>query len=279
MESTKPDYPVHGPDVSEYQTATNPITFEKMQSAGASFVIMRSGFGIAADRDIHYNATESAKYFDHRGTYWFPDHRYPTRQYDQLQAMREVVYNYDWEIPITIDIEHLKLNNASYFPQRDTALDFYQPFFADIKSKTGRPAMIYTNLNCLNLLAPLPQWMLECPLWIASWTSANEPSFKYFGDWTFWQTGVYPHAKEFGCDVTNIDRNVFNGTLQDLVKFCDTEGDDIIIDTDLEKRISILENKIESVMAENEALRQQYEDLRSVILEGLKNTASDIENL
>lgn len=279
MESTKPNYPVHGPDISGYQTTTNPINFEKMRSTGAPFVIMRSGFGIAADKDIHYNATESAKHFDYRGTYWFPDHRYPTFQFQQLQAMREVVYNYEWEIPVTIDIEHLKFNSDSYFPQRDTALDFYQPFFADIKTKTKRPAMIYTNLNCLKLLAPLPQWMLECPLWVASWTVADMPSFRYFQDWTFWQTGVYPQAKEFGCDVTNIDRNVFNGSLKDLEKFCNVGDDEIIIKTDLEKRVHILENKVESVMAENEALRQQYEDFRSVILEGLKNTASDIENL
>ena len=274
------DYPVFGTDVSKWQKTTNYIDFQKMYNAGARFVIMRAGFGTAADIDINYNAVESRKYFDIRGAYWFPDHRYLTTQYQQLQAMRTVFATHSFELPRVIDIEHLTRNNTSFFPERSVALDFYRPFIDDIKQRTGRPPMIYINQNAINILNPLPNYMLECPLWIASWKRAT-PMFSQWPDWTFWQTGVYPRGPEFGCGSPTIDLNVFNGSTQDLYDFANIKDDDevIVVPNDYEARICALESKVERLHTATESMRGELEDLLSVLKESYKDTLEALQDI
>ena len=278
MTTPIPDYPVFGADVSKWQKALKYIDFKKMKDTGAGFVMMRAGFGSEPDRDINYNATESKNHFDIRGAYWFPDHRYLTTQYDQLQAMRAVWQTYSFELPLILDIEHLQKNNVSYFPGRSAAIDFYKPFIDDIKQRRGRAPMLYINQNAINVLSPLPAYMLECPLWIASWKRTT-PLYSQWQKWTFWQTGVYERGPEFGCDSPTIDLNVYNGTTEDLYDFAGIADEPIIIPSDYDKRITVLENKVETMHVAIENLRTEYEDLLSVLRETYKDASQSLTEL
>jgi len=135
--------------------------------------------------------------------------------------------------------------------QDKVGLSFAKAWLEHIKGLSGRTPIIYTSPNFWNNLRDSANatWAVEYPLWIANYFSAltfpvydipdqvansislplvPEPWKKKGKTWTIWQYCATGDGEFYGgnyakhTDRTGLDLNVFNGSLEDLYKFCES---------------------------------------------------------
>ncbi len=121
------------------------------------------------------------------------------------------------------------------FPPRTTWLAGLKEFHNSATDLLGHQVGVYLRPSIIKYLAPIPDWMLELPLWIAHW-QVNDPNHYPWSEWKFWQyvgdVGIVPGIKG-GCDL-----NYFNGTVDDFRKFI---GQPPLPPMTIEERVTRLE--------------------------------------
>ncbi|MPV50696.1 MULTISPECIES: GH25 family lysozyme [unclassified Pseudactinotalea] len=140
--------------------------------------------------DIDAGAKEQAAYFVANGGNWSPDGR---------------------TLPGVLDIEYNPVAGADkcYDLSPSQMVRWVRDFVTEYKRRTGREAVIYTNLD----------WWGQCtgnstafsetnPLWVARWSSSVGTLPGGWANHTFWQYTDVP-----------LDQDQFNGTLDQLATF------------------------------------------------------------
>jgi len=205
-----------GCDVSVWQDANSTpqkINFASMKTNGASFVIIRSSYGITQDEDFDYNWREAQKAGLIVGVYHFYDYLIsPTTQAAFFVALLRK-YGAGNIFP-AIDMEE---KPGYAFPPREPYLGAVKTFADSVERNIGCQMMYYSNPNIMKYkLAPIPSWMTDRPLWIAHYTQAEQPMFSPWESWLFWQFSCKGPGAAFGAESISIDMNYFNGSEDDL---------------------------------------------------------------
>lgn len=204
---------IRGVDISYWQSNVN---FDKMKTAGAEFAILRAYFSASKDQrfDEYYTGAGSAGIL--RGMYQFVDYR---QSGETQAALVANLYNAKpTEIQPCCDLETY---SAFGTYDRTKALAFLEPYVARIMASTMRKTLLYINLSTAQMLAPLPGWLVaNCDLWIAHWTTASNPAIGPFSRWEMWQYTSKGTGTDYGVSSGNIDLDYYNGTLDDLRRWC-----------------------------------------------------------
>jgi GH25 family lysozyme M1 (1,4-beta-N-acetylmuramidase) len=114
----------------------------------------------------------------------------------QVQDVVDILKVNSGDLPCAFDVEEW---GGHIFPARDVLLQNLQVIYSNYKALTGKNCQFYMNPSAIHYLKPIPDWLLNCPLWIAHW-GAPHPDFEPWAKWTFWQKSGEP------------DLSVFNGT-------------------------------------------------------------------
>lgn len=129
---------------------------------------------------------------------------------------------YDWvssmgmlDLPPALDIE--KANNPYLSVSTLTTC------LQEIERLFGRKPLIYSNPEVLNNVLKNPDWG-NYPLWLAHYNPT--PSVpKPWKTWTLWQfSDKLTYSPIGGTAKKPIDHNWFNGSYEDLIKFCGIDG-------------------------------------------------------
>ena len=222
---------IFGFDVSEWQdknSTPQQINFYKMKAEGASFCGIRAGRADVVDTDFEYNWTESKKAGLLRFAYWFYDYR--LMAVPQARKFNSVIDGDFGDISPVIDLEQIK---NTTMPLRHDYLRASKAFLDTVEAVQGE-MMIYTNPSLIKHYigyGNVPTWMTDRKLWIAhylwkswynrkidNWPIAKTPTFKPWNAWTFWQFSPVGDGLKYGAESLGIDKNFFNGSLEDLKK-------------------------------------------------------------
>ena len=134
----------------------------------------------------------------------------------QINFFLETIAGMPMDMPPVIDIEENKVvyGWANYQSAIKLALQ-------TIEAATGKRPIIYTNKYYWGFTGN-PVWAKDYPLWVANYGTMLQPTLPVGWDkWTFWQ---YSEAGRIdGVPYDGVDLNYFNGTYDDLLKFCGKE--------------------------------------------------------
>lgn len=195
-------YPIHGTDVSKYQTN---VDWSKVRASGISFAFIKATEG--GDRvddgfKSHWNGTRQAGIL--RGAYHFYYFCRPA-----IEQARWYIQNVPREqsaLPPVLDMEwNPQSPTCKLRPHPEVVRKEMRIFLQAVEKHYGKRPVIYTTVDFFddNDLEQL----IEYPFWLRS--VAGHPDEKYGPHpWTFWQytgTGVIPGIKG------NADINVFAG--------------------------------------------------------------------
>ncbi|NPV87675.1 MAG: glycoside hydrolase family 25 protein [Anaerolineae bacterium] len=212
---------VQGLDVSKWQddnTTPQQIDFNKAKRAGAYFVFIKASQDVYADPDFAYNWNAAKTAGLIRGAYHFFDYRKsPKTQADYLASLLKD----DWgELPPVLDFEK---HPAWDLPTRDKCLRMIKEFFTQLETTCPKKPLFYTNPSMIKYtLSPIPDWLLEHPLWIAHYY-VSAPSYKPWAKWHFWQYSDRGDGLAYGMESLQVDMNWWNGTLEELHQFANLE--------------------------------------------------------
>ncbi len=142
------------------------------------------------------------------GAYHFYDSNY-TGLVQSAFFVETMKGNYG-QLPPCLDFEPHVIEQD---PPRSGCLDAINSFMNETKIQTNKKPIIYTNRDHINLLLPVPDWLLAYDLWFA-WPSKKEPNVKPWKDWVMWQyswEGKVPGVEEVLLNGTikpcNVDMN------------------------------------------------------------------------
>jgi len=227
-----------GIDISKWQDApdtTKNIDLGKAYEQGARFVMVRAGIGKKADRNFEY-ARQNAK--DNNmlwGSYWYFNFEFtPAYQANKyIETMRGDYGN----LPMAIDIEK-PLPPKS---QKDWFLDQCKSFVDFIEEPMERTALIYSNPSFFRYYvgySNVPFWMTQRDLWIAHYLSKppfyivhepnpdpskRSPNYKPWPAYKIWQYSDRGDGIAHGMESKQVDRNYFNGSLEELKKYANVQ--------------------------------------------------------
>lgn len=163
--------------------------------------ILRLPFHFYDYSSSKHHVTEQAKYF--------------TDQMDELS-----------EMPPVMDVE--TYNPWGNLPAREKLLSEIWQFFEITDKWWGGKSMLYTNYATIKYrLQPVPQWLLEHPIWIA-YPAAILPEYIYapWDKWTIWQYTFNGDGLAYGMESKSVDLNYFNGTYEEMWEWCIKPGDE-----------------------------------------------------
>jgi lysozyme len=132
----------------------------------------------------------------------------------QAQLFLKTIEGRPMVLPPVVDIEEDKIGYG--WKNYQTAIKL---FLDTVEKTTGRKPVIYTSKNYWNYTNN-PAWAKDYPLWVAHYSTSITAPLLPVGwmNWTFWQ------YSEAGKNVVNpfdgVDLNHFNGSYDDLLKFC-----------------------------------------------------------
>lgn len=190
-----------GVDVSRWQGAIN---WAKMGPAGARFAWIKASEGTGW-RDPRY--AENAAGARAAGLLWGPYHYYKNGEPPDAQAAHfAAVAGTGFTLPPALDFE----DSGAADPVA------MRRFCEAVEERMGRP-VIYTGAwwwTRARLGGPQP-WASKYPLWAADY----DGPVAIPGDWDAWTIHQYTSkgpGGNFGAGSTYIDRNRFNGTIEEL---------------------------------------------------------------
>jgi lysozyme len=154
------------------------------------------------------------------GAYHFYDYRCPvgTQAAHFIATVGKTPAETRGMLPPAVDLETFTVwqdgeRRRLELPPRSPLLAALRSLIEGLGTVYGN-CLLYTNPATLKHLAPLPDWLLATPLWIAHYTPAHQPRITPYRNWLFWQysdAGDIPGIREA------VDRNRFNGDEIDLV--------------------------------------------------------------
>jgi GH25 family lysozyme M1 (1,4-beta-N-acetylmuramidase) len=197
------DYAIQGIDVASYQGYPN---WTSVKNSGKTFAFTKATEGTTYTNP--YFATNWARIKSAgliRGAYHYG---HPgTDPVAQANYFCNVVAPTSGDLQMTLDIETTDGKTASQVRSWIVA------FINQIKSRTGRPGIIYTGFYFWRDSAGNGS-NLNCPLWLAAYVSNPTPYVPAaWSTWSFWQytdTGSVPGVSG------NVDRDAWNGSLTGL---------------------------------------------------------------
>jgi lysozyme len=213
-----------GFDVSSWQDKNETpqqINFDKMKLNGGNFVFIRSILSkMAVDGDFYYNWRESKKAGLLRGSYCFCD--YTLRADEVANKFVSILENDKGELPPAMDIEEFA---GIPFPPRYNMLLWMEQFSNIIQSKMKVKPIVYISPKYINMLKPIPDWLLTHDLWIAHYLQpfymslGNQPTFKPWDKYLIWQWTDREDGLKYGAESLQIDADYFSGSMVELLKY------------------------------------------------------------
>ena len=206
-------YPVNGIDVSYWQKVIN---WEKAKSQVISFAFIRASHGASyVDPYLMINLDETARLAIPRGLYHYLKPLENIAQ--QAQLFARLVNASTTELYCTLDLEENGgLKPAEYEARIHSFVQVFQ-------NQSTKPIMIYTRASFFNTSVPLTNWAWKLPLWIANWTSSNQPLLprewsSHGQSWLFWQYSANGNGlgAQYGVATKNVDLDRFNGNPQEF---------------------------------------------------------------
>lgn len=197
---------IEGIDVSVWQAN---VDWDAVKGNGISFAFARAAYSTSKDDyfDQNWAGMKSAGIIRGAYQYWRPD-KDPIAQADAMLQIMGTLEPTD--LPPVIDVEETDGVGPA------TLSDRLGQWLDHVEKATGRKPIIYSgkyfwqdNVQSKAFLDYpywIPNYSLDCP---------NLPD-GYWPDWQFFQ---YSSTGSVAGVSGNVDRNTFNGTLQDLMKF------------------------------------------------------------
>ena len=194
-----------GLDVSKYEP--NPVNIDW---GAYDFGIVRAFDGVTADPLFK----QHRDYVRASGIPWwcysFYDFRYDAKR--QAQRTVELIQEDPGCLPVAFELEEWgKPPFKVEFPPRVRLLTGLGNLINEYYRLTNKKPFIYLNPDAINHLSPVPDWLLNCPLWIAHWYAVN-PKYTPWVEWTLWQWRGEP------------DHSWFNGTKEELAAYIQFHG-------------------------------------------------------
>jgi len=211
-----PGYPVTGVDVSNHQGVIN---WPAVAASGQKFMYAKASEGVHyTDRSFATNYRNAKSRGLYAGAYHYarPDRSDGRRQADYF--LDRAQYARDGRtLPPMLDIEWPWAGSGSAYPcyglSQSAMVAWIRAFVNRVRERTGRPTMIYTNVN----------WWAPCtgnngsfgnqPLFIARYASTPGPlpaGWRRFTMWQYTSSATVPGVSG------GVDHDVFNGRPADL---------------------------------------------------------------
>jgi GH25 family lysozyme M1 (1,4-beta-N-acetylmuramidase) len=213
-ESAPAGYPVTGIDVSNHQQTVN---WGPVAAAGARFAISKATEGLTfIDRyfNANYHGAKNAGLYAGAYHYARPDKSTGTAQADFFLDHAQFADD-GRTLPPMLDIEWPWSGSSSPYPcyglTAAQMVTWIHDFVNEVRARTGRAAMIYTNTNWWKPCTGNDPGFGANPLVISGYTSKPPPLPAGWAAFTFWQyadAGPLPG-----------DQDVFNGSLSALQTF------------------------------------------------------------
>lgn len=215
------EYTVIGTDVSFHQDDPNTIRqidFEKMKSAGAEFVIIRSGQNTWIDSDFIYNWKAAKDAGLARGAYWFFDSRSSPTQQAEL-----------WSAAVGSDLPEcgVWMDFEESYGGAHSGEKYFKDFAAHVKTEFPKSLVgVYTGYYYWIERVKDTGFWSEYPLWLAQYgTTAPKAPPPWSPDkWKLWQFTDRGDGDKYGAESSRIDLNYFNGDTEALRKFFNLTG-------------------------------------------------------
>jgi GH25 family lysozyme M1 (1,4-beta-N-acetylmuramidase) len=227
-----------GIDTSTFQDSSQTakvIDWTKPKLYGVKFVINRVTFCATPDDDFRTNWQAEKEQGYLRGAYGFWGYWSGAPAVDvQARAVVEALRGDPGEMPVVwADVEKAS-NLYAELPPRAVALPMLERYMKGIEDGLGRGTGIYTNLSGILRLSPIPQWLLDRPLWLAWPLSPStgesveayiertkiRPPLKQWPAFRFWQYSWKGPGLAMGMESHGLDMNYFNGTADELAAWC-----------------------------------------------------------
>lgn len=210
------DYPdtskVWGMDISHW---TGIVDWDKALKAGVKFVFIKATHGETQVRYFAENAKNSYGLLPRGFYHWLlPDTQVTIKR--QVEALRRVLGEYQWEIPPVIDFEY------SPFKGTTTKISDLQQFIDLIK--TDR-LIIYTGYSYWRQYGSADSYWATFPLWIANYKTTSPAIPVPWKTWKFWQWTEHGDGYMLGTapGEISVDLNYFNGTYSEFTQFISGE--------------------------------------------------------
>jgi GH25 family lysozyme M1 (1,4-beta-N-acetylmuramidase) len=217
-------YSVLGLDVASYQ---GNVDWRQQAANGAKFAYAKATEGTSYVNPYfngQYNGAKGAGLY--AGAYVFarPDSPNPVAQADFF--LDHAQFGNDGRtLPVMLDLEWPYRSGGSYvapypcYGRSATAMvSWIRSFVDEVRRRTGRPTLIYTNVNwwnpCTGSSAAFGDQLLDIAHYSTSSPGTLPPGWS---TWTVWQ---YADAGTFAGD-----QNVFNGSLSDLARLAGNPGE------------------------------------------------------
>lgn len=251
-----------GIDISYHQDiAETPqhINFDLAKLEGAEFVFIRSSIGTSQDRDFETNRANAKQSGLLRGYYHFLTWKISGKE--QAEYFYNLVKDDPAEVGLCVDFEPgYKIETPK------TAIFLLRDFLVELRKLYTGKIIIYTNAFFWKDYGSLDPFYASFPLWLASYTSqdyAEEKMLEFtpWKSWTLWQHTDRLNGLAYGMESKQVDGDYFNGSLDDLRKFCGLVEEP---KTDLDallKEIEFKQNEFECDLAE---VNKDMKDLTSL---------------
>lgn len=208
--------PVTGIDISHHNGTINWNLVNKRQ---VEFVFCKATQGKAyKDELLQTNMSELARLDFTRGAYHFFSFMGVTAK---EQADNFLSCNIDFKLkgvlPPVIDVEWQATQaiNNYIIQNRKACAQKIQDWLDQVEKATKRKPIIYTAKGFWNDILGNPAGFEQYPLWVASYRT-DKPTMP--GNWTAYQLWQYTEKGQVEGIAGNIDKNIFNGSRQQLKK-------------------------------------------------------------
>lgn len=221
-------------DASFYQDAlSTPYKpdFALLKTAGIQGIIMRHSQNGVLDRMFEWYWNESTIHVIPRMTYGLLQY-WP----GSMDSGKQGKFVGDWfgDKPKTRTWCDFERPRADYpaLPSRQNCLDMIQNWMTQADIGTRMESGLYTNLDTIKYLSPIPSWLLQRPFWL-SWPVAAPagvsvieftrnmiPATVPFPRRVLWQFTWVGPGEQAGFESKGLDGDWFEGDLAEALTFC-----------------------------------------------------------
>jgi len=220
------------------------LNWKKAHDNKVEFAFLRamgfSGTTPRKDRDIDLNWKQTKENGILRGAYVFWVWVKEVKPHiDMLKTIFPT--SYDGELPLVLDLEPFAAWGT--YPPKERLLNGLQQIMIAMDNFSKRSTIFYSNPDTIKNLMPIPDWLKQRTVWVANYNVNTPQLYNQWSKWNFWQMTDRLMGENYGMDSKQLDGNYWNGTLEELQKYC---GSPIVIDPTpvltLEQRVTKLEN-------------------------------------
>lgn len=208
---SKAQFPVQGVDVSAHQ---GNIDWEALKGQDVSFAYLKATEGSSfQDKQFASNWENAQKAGVLTGAYHF--FSFDSSGKTQAENFISVVPKTAGTLPPVVDIEFYG-DKEQNRPSKEETAAILDELLKELETYYGVKPVLYATMK--SYLAYLEDGYGEYPIWIRDVFSC--PNLPNGREWAFWQYSSRHRMKGYDGREPFIDRNVFNGTLEELTQMC-----------------------------------------------------------